>query len=51
MNLKLHTIYFQGTTDFQEEGKQLHSIRAFTEFLNERKNYEPPPFLRKALQL
>jgi len=33
-----------------EEG-QLHSIKAFAEFLEARKTYEPPPFLRKALQL
>ena len=33
-----------------EEGK-LHSVRAFRGFLERRESYEPPAFLKKALQI
>ena len=33
-----------------EEGK-LHSVRAFRSFLERRESYEPPTFLKKALQI
>ena len=31
--------------------KKYHSVKAFDEFLKQRKNYEPPPFLKKALKM
>ena len=33
-----------------EEGK-LHSVREFRSFLERRESYEPPAFLKKALQI
>ena len=34
-----------------QQQKQLHSAKAFAEFIKQRKNYEPPEFLKKALQM
>ena len=50
--LSLLFIVLQGESKSQfpqEDTKELHSVKAFAEFIKQRKAYEPPPFLRRAI--